>query len=91
MPYTICLYETQNGKVQKHLIVHCGCLLYIIVGEKFNAKKKHCVRLMDGYVSGLGLLRNPVGKWRRGVQLETLHKRQTQFISAVQSFITVFL
>lgn len=46
---------------------------------------------MDGYVSGLGLLRNPVGKWRRGVQLETLHKRQTQFISAVQSFITVFL
>lgn len=53
------------------------------------------MRLMDRDVSSLGLLRNPVGENERrcgaSVQVETFYKRQAQFISAVQSFITVLL
>ncbi len=48
---------------------------------------------MDGDVTGLGLLRNPVGEKERrcgaSEQVETFYKRQTQFISAAQSFIKV--
>ncbi len=50
---------------------------------------------MDGDVTGLGLLRNPVGERERrcgaSEQVETFYKRQTQFISVAQSFITVLL
>ncbi len=50
---------------------------------------------MDGDVTGLGLLCNPVGEKERrcgaSEQVETFYKRQTQFISAAQSFITVLL
>lgn len=52
------------------------------------------MRLMDGDVTGLGLLRNPVGEIVRcglSEQVETSYKRQTQFISAAQSFITALL